>query len=261
MVYDAPNPPRPSVPFLGLTNTLTTYIEARAAEQEFLVAKTPSPLGSVFRSRSMRIYNAPYLENSHTAFPVTAMHIPHAEDWPTQLHRPISYTVAYPVHDLSIRYMETLARTHLYQTCHREQALHVLDRQLQQLYQIVALFAPSQLPYAQSLLDSISAREWHSVVDSYATLTEMLATAVTTRRQGFLSLSTPAMTLEEQRAALSRPFNDTVILQPESPTIPLPPPSPKRSAGTSPKRRASKSPERSRDASPKRSPRESSAPP
>ena len=151
----------------------------------------------------MRIFNAPYLEHSHVSFPVTALHLPRAEHWPTQLHRPINYHVAYPVHDLSVRYMEELTRTHLYHTCHREQSLHILDRQLQQLYQIVRMFAPSQMGRAQYLMDSIRAREWHSVLDSYSILTELLSTAITTRRQGFLSLSTDALTLEEQRAALS----------------------------------------------------------
>ena len=107
----------------------------------------------------MRIFNAQYLEHSHVASPVKAMHIPRAEDWPTQLHQPISYHVAYPVHDLSVRYMEELTRTHLYHTCHREQSLHILDRQLQQLYEIVHMFAPSQLSCADYLLDSIRARE------------------------------------------------------------------------------------------------------
>ena len=42
----APTPSRPSVPFLGLTDTLLTYLQVRAVEQEFFVAKYPS---SVFR--------------------------------------------------------------------------------------------------------------------------------------------------------------------------------------------------------------------
>ena len=106
----APTPPRPSVPFLGLTDILMTYLAARAAEQEHFVAKSVAAGISV--SRSMRIFNAPYLEQSHVSFPVSAMHVPRAEDWPTQLHRPISYNVAYPVHDLSVRYMEELMHAH-----------------------------------------------------------------------------------------------------------------------------------------------------
>ena len=244
IIEGAPTPRRPSVPFLGLTDTLMTYLEYRAAEQEYFVAKSPSPMGSVFRSRSMRIFNAPYLEHSHVSFPVTAMHIPRAEDWPTQLHRPINYHVAYPVHDLSVRYMEELTRTHLYHTCHREQSLHILDRQLQQLYQIVRMFAPSQMDRAQCLINSIREREWHSVLDSYSILTELLSTAITTRRQGFLSLSTDALTLEEQRAALSRPYTDSVILKPEPPKpAKAPSPPPRRSVSKSPPRRtASRSP-------------------
>ena len=248
VVDGAPTPKRPSLPFLGLTNTLAAYIHQRAEEQAYFVAQTSSHLASVYRSRSMRIFNAPYLEQSQADFPITAMHIPHAEDWHGKLNEPISYTAAYPVNDLSIRYMESLVRTHLYHNCHREQTLHILDRQLHELCEMVRLFAPSQLERANHLIDSIRAREWHFLLDSYAISTEMLATAVTTRRQGFLSLATKEMTLEDRRAALSKPFTDTVILTPEPPQSPTP--SPRRSPSKSPPRRStSKSPPKRRSTS------------
>ena len=102
-------------------------------------------------------------------------------------------SAAYPVTDMALRYVEELIRVHMYQTSLREYALHRMDRDLQDLL-------------GKRIVKDVVARLWHQTVDDVALTCELLMTVTHARRQGFLSLATPHLTVDKRRCALTMPI-------------------------------------------------------
>ena len=225
--------------FGGITPTAIRFLNARAEEQSSYIMNSDAaaPHVMTYRSKRMRLYTGPYLENQDAQFPLRTLRVPELAAWGQRLATPLDFNVAYPVTDLSLRYTEALARLQIYQLSHREQSLAHLDFAFQQLIQIIAVMNPSFQGRAQSIADTALGRQWYLLMDDYATATELLQTTVHQRRQGFLSFATPACSEEDRKLAMQRPIIcETRLLVPRVPaTPPPPPPQPPRPDNATPK--------------------------
>ena len=130
------------------------------------------------------------------------------------LHAPLDFNVAYPVNDLTLRYLEEQQRLLIYQISHREQSLANLDYDFQQLLSIIGAMCPNFLKQAKKITTDALARQWAFVRDDLAVATEMMATTIHQRRQGMLCFGTDQLTLQQRLTVLSRPYlGETRIIQ------------------------------------------------
>ena len=115
--------------FGGITPTAIRFLNARAEEQSSYIMNSDAaaPHVMTYRSKRMRLYTGPYLENQDAQFPLRTLRVPELAAWGQRLATPLDFNVAYPVTDLSLRYTEALARLQIYQLSHREQSLAHLD--------------------------------------------------------------------------------------------------------------------------------------
>lgn len=217
-VPDAPDVPHLIQAFGSLSVTAKAYVQAREQEQvEFILSTTRREdlLQTTYRSRRMRVPVAQYQGHSDIMFPVTSLPIPSAVAWQPRLATPIDSFTSYPVTDIAMRYIEELARAHMYQTSHRENALNFIDRDLHDLLQIVTLITPTYRQEAKTIVQNTLGRLWNLLLDDVALTADLVMTVVHARRQGFLSLHTSHMTEGEVRAALNQPLiNATNLLEP-----------------------------------------------
>ena len=223
IVPDAPDVPRVAQAFGGLSVTAKAYMQARHEEQVELIPTAPHGqfLQALYRSRRMRVPVADYYGRSDAAFPVSSLPPPNASAWDLRLATPIDGFTSYPVCDLTMRYIEEQARVHLYQTSHREHALHFIDRDLHDLYEIVQLVTPAYRRQARRIITNTLGRLWHLLLDDVALTADMIMTIVHARRQGFLSLRTGRMTALDIQEALRQPImNVDNLLTPPAPPAP-----------------------------------------
>ena len=213
---NAPRLPRPHQPFGGITPLPRLYLHARAQEQREFVTSTDKAelLAHTYRSRAMRLHTAPYMSAQDANLPLSSLRIPELVEWEGLLHAPLNLNVAYPVNDVTLRYLEEMQRLLIYQVSHREQSLVNLDYDLQQLLSIIGAVSPNFLPQAEAITSDALARQWAFIRDDTAVATEMLATTIHQRRQGMLCLGTDRLTLAQRVSVLSRPFQgETRIIQ------------------------------------------------
>ena len=230
---DAPDLPDITQAFGSLSVTAKVYLVAREQEQaEFLLAtKDRHLLQTTYRSRRMRVPVMQFHGSSDANFPTVALPPPDVAAWAPRLATPVDSFTAYPITDLTMRYMEELARAHMYQTSHREHAFQFIDRDLQDLLEIVTLVTPTYRRQALRIVSNTLGRLWNLLLDDVALTAELVMTIIHARRQGFLSLCTADLTDADIRYGLAqRIVNAPNVLVPP-PLVPaLPNPSGRPSA-------------------------------
>jgi len=208
VLHMAPQLERPHQPFGGLTPLPRAYLRARSDEQrEFVLSSDRETLLThTYRTRRMRLFTSPYMSAQDTGLPLSSLRIPELSEWQGKLHGPLNFSVAYPVNDVALRYLEELQRLQMYQISHREQSLANLDYDLQQLVNIIGAMCPNFLPDARQIAKNALARQWAFLRDDTATVAEQLVTTVHQRRQGLLCLGTDKLSLTQRLDVLARPL-------------------------------------------------------
>ena len=67
-----------------------------------------------------------------------------------------------------MRYIEEQARVHMYQSSHREHALHFIDRDLHDSYEIVQPVTPFYRRQARIIIMNTLGRLWHLLLDVFS---------------------------------------------------------------------------------------------
>ena len=205
-VPDAPDLPQITQAFGSLSVTAKAYLAAREEEQaDFLLAtKDRHLLQTTYRSRRMRVPVMQFHGNSNVNFPTVALTPPDVAACAPRLATPIDSFTAYPITDMTMRYMEELARVHMYQSSHREHAFHFIDRELHDLLEIVTLVIPTYRRQALRIVSNTLGRLWNLLLDDVALTAELVMTIIHARRQGFLSLCTADFTDGDIRYGLAQ---------------------------------------------------------